>query len=125
MQEREAVVRYFPWYAVKTMKGVAMEKYHAIEHEYPSKVDIIRKYGYDGKPLHHLVRLMDFILRYVGGEKYEQCLQPQNPMYLKMLKCQGALTLEEARWLAKTTLDTIVTLADDFARELLKPLTIM
>lgn len=117
VREREAIARYSPWSAVKTMKGIALEKYHALEHEYPSKVDIIRKYGYDGKQLHHLVRVMDFISRYVGGEKYERCLWPQNPEYLKALKQQGALTLDEARWAAKTTLDTVVSIADKFCEE--------
>lgn len=47
VDKREAIAHYNPYKAVKSMKGVAMEKYHAMEHEYPTKLDIIKKYGYD------------------------------------------------------------------------------
>ena len=50
---RERIAHMNPFRAVKSMKGIALEKYHAMEHLYPSKVDIIKQYGYDGKQVHH------------------------------------------------------------------------
>ena len=44
---REAIAHYDIHRAIKSMKGIALEKYHAMEHRYPSKIDIIDKYGYD------------------------------------------------------------------------------
>ena len=41
VENNEQIARYNPVGAVKTMKGIAMEKYHAMEHRYPSKVDLI------------------------------------------------------------------------------------
>ena len=49
LEHREEISHYNPFRAMKTMKGIAMEKYHAMEHPYPSKLDILAKYGYDGK----------------------------------------------------------------------------
>ena len=46
-----------PYRAIKCMKGMALEKYNALCHPYPAKIDIINKYGYDGKQLHHLLRI--------------------------------------------------------------------
>lgn len=46
---REQIAHYSPYSAVKTMKGIAMEKYHAMEHEYPSKLEVLAEYGYDPK----------------------------------------------------------------------------
>lgn len=110
---KEAIAHYCPWLAVKTMKGMAMEKYHALKHPYPSKVDVINKYGYDPKQLHHILRLADFIHRYVEGETYEACLIPEQKEYLKEVK-RGLHTLEEAEWLAKDKLDLIVDIADTY-----------
>ena len=50
-----------PYRAIKCMKGMAFEKYNALCHPYPAKIDIINKYGYDGKQLHHLLRLEYFL----------------------------------------------------------------
>ena len=48
LKEREAIAHYNPYKAVKTMKGIAMEKYHAMEHRYPTKAHLIDTYGYEG-----------------------------------------------------------------------------
>lgn len=46
---REKIARMNPYRAVKSMKGIAMEKFHALKHEYPSKVEVLARYGYDPK----------------------------------------------------------------------------
>ena len=43
--QKEKIAHYSPYNAVKTMKGIAMEKYHAMEHEYPSKLEVLAKWG--------------------------------------------------------------------------------
>ena len=45
IENNEQIARYNPVGAVKTMKGIAMEKYHAMEHRYPSKIDLIDAWG--------------------------------------------------------------------------------
>lgn len=45
--KREEIARLNPYRAVQAMKGVALEKLHAMEHPYPSKIKILEKYGYD------------------------------------------------------------------------------
>lgn len=74
----EEIAHMNPWRAVKSMKGIAMEKYHSMEHPYPSKVDIINKYGYDGKQVSHLLRVDDFLKRYINGESYKECMIPSS-----------------------------------------------
>lgn len=75
-KRREEIARMNEFRAVKSMKGIALEKYHAMEHRYPSKADIIDKYGYDGKQVSHLIRVDDYLERYINGESYESCLKP-------------------------------------------------
>ena len=103
---REEIAHYNLFFAVKAMKGIALEKYHAMEHRYPAKIEIIDRMGYDPKQLHHLLRVEDYLRRYIAGETYVDCLRPTDPEYLKDVKL-GKYTLEEARVLANESLARI------------------
>ena len=113
VEHREEIARMNPWRAVKSMKGVALEKYYAMEHEYPSKVDVLAKFGYDPKQLHHLLRVGEYLQRYIEGESYQACLKPKFREYLKEVKL-GKYDLEQARKIANEAIEYIVKLADDF-----------
>lgn len=110
---REDIARMNPWRAVKSMKGVALEKYHAMEHEYPSKVDVLAKFGYDPKQLHHLLRVEEYLERYINGEPYKDCLKPRDPGYLMDIKI-GVMDLEKAREVGKHAIDHVTEMADNF-----------
>ena len=60
VEHREEIARLNIVRGLKSMKGIALEKYHAMEHLYPSKIDIIEKYGYDPKQLHHIARVNEY-----------------------------------------------------------------
>lgn len=112
---REQIARMNPWRAVKSMKGIALEKFHAMEHAYPSKVDILAKYGYDPKQLHHLVRVDNYLTRYINGDKYEDCLIPTEEMKKFLLDIKrGEWDLAAARSLAELSLEHVTKIADDF-----------
>lgn len=110
---RELIAHMNPCRAVKSMKGIAMEKWHAMEHEYPSKVEILAKYGYDPKQLHHLLRIEDFISRYIKGESYERCMIPLDLGYLLDVK-MGVIGLNDAREIGRDALEHITEMADTF-----------
>ena len=100
-QNREAIARYNNYAAVNCIAGTSMEKYKSLEHPYPSLLDKIEKYGYDPKQLHHIIRLREFIERYINGEPYADCLISRHKDYLIGVK-KGIHTLDEAREIAKT-----------------------
>lgn len=116
VDNREAITHYNPHQAIKSMKGIAMEKFHAMEHEYPSKLDVLVQYGYDPKQLHHLLRVEEYIGRYISGESYEDCLRPRRPEYLLEVK-RGYYDLDTARIVGKTAIDNIIRIADAFAEK--------
>lgn len=100
VESREAITHFNPYRSVQSMKGIALEKYHAMEHEYPSKVEVLKKYGYDPKQLHHLVRVEDYLNRYINGESYESCLDP-GPMKQELIEIKmGKYSLADARSIA-------------------------
>jgi hypothetical protein len=116
---REEIARMNPHRAVKSMKGIALEKYHAMEHRYPSKADIIDKYGYDGKQVSHLLRVEDYLERYINGEDYKSCLIPtpskrQHMMDYKML---DKIELAAARLEAEKVRVHVEEIADAYCEE--------
>jgi predicted nucleotidyltransferase len=119
IENNEQIARYNPVGAVKTMKGIALEKYHALEHRYPSKVELIDKYGYDPKQLSHLVRVHEYLQRYINGESYANCLLTQNADVLIRVKRTDVLyiPLARARAWATDVLDNVVNIADEYAKE--------
>lgn len=113
IEKREAIARYNNYAAINCMCGMSLEKYKALEHPYPTIIDKIEKYGYDPKQLHHIIRLDEFIKRYVDGEPYEECLVSKQREYLIDVK-KGCHTLQEARIIAKELTANIVTLKNEY-----------
>ena len=112
---REQIAHMNPWRAVKSMKGIALEKYHAMEHAYPSKIDVLAKHGYDGKQVHHLLRVEDYLERYIAGDLYEECLIPTPSKQEHLLDYKKQLIpLEIARIEAQKSLAHINEMADYF-----------
>ena len=54
---KEDIARFNEVGAVKTMYGMALEKYKALKYPYPTIKWKIDKWGYDGKQLHHILRI--------------------------------------------------------------------
>ena len=95
----EAIAHINSNQTLRCLCGTSMEKYKALEHPYPNTLDKIAKFGYDPKQLHHILRVNDFMRKYIDGKTYRECLIPTNREYLMDVK-KGKETLEVARQLA-------------------------
>ena len=111
---REKIAHYNCFRALKAMKGMTLEKYAALEHPYPAKVEVLDKYGFDPKQLHHILRLNDFISRYTQEESFADCLIPTNPEFLIEVKKGNVYDLDRAREVAKEVVADTVEIADKF-----------
>ena len=98
----ESISRMHPNQALRCLAGTSAEKYKALEHPYPNTMDKIEKYGYDPKQLHHILRINDFMKKYIAGLPYAECLIPNHAGYLMQVK-KGLYDLNEARRLAYET----------------------
>lgn len=99
--DRELVAHYNTNQALRCMAGMSMEKKKALCHPYPTLLDKIEKYGYDGKQLHHIIRMADFIYAYTHNNSYEECLK-YLPHKEQMMKAKlNEYSLEEALKLAE------------------------
>ena len=64
----------------------------------------INKYLYNPKQLHHLLRVEEYIERYINGESYEKCLQSKMPDFLKQVKLGASFDLDAARVVDKKSI---------------------
>ena len=113
VNEREMIARMNPVRAVKSMKGIAMEKFHAMKHPYPSKLAILEKFGYDPKQLHHLLRVEEYLERYISGERYADCLITEMKDYLIDVKF-GYYPAEEADVVAEKAIAHVNEMTNKF-----------
>lgn len=116
IEHREEITHYDPVRSVKSMMGIASEKFFAMEHHYPARMTWIDKFGYDPKQLHHLLRVSEYLDRYIAGELYGDCLLTKQADYLKEVKL-GLYPLEEAREIANKVYTDIHEKCDKFIEE--------
>lgn len=114
LRNREKIAHYNRFRALKVMKGMTLEKYAALEHPYPAKVEVLNKYGFDPKQLHHILRINDFISRYTQEESFADCLISTNPEFLIEVKKGNVYDLDRAREVAKEVVADTVEIADKF-----------
>lgn len=112
VRHREPIARYNAYRAVNAMRGMAYEKYSQMEKVMPHNAEEIEKYGYEPKQLSHLMRLEDFMERYIANISFKSCLTPVNEEEVMKAKL-GGYPLEEAREKAKECLRHI----DDMCKE--------
>ena len=113
IDNNEMIARYNNYASLNCMVGMMLEKYNALEHPYPSIKDKIEKYGYDPKQLHHIMRLEDFILRYVTNEPYEYILIPEYREEILSYKTTP-VNLDKARRIAFDTVEWAKRFKQDY-----------
>lgn len=116
IDNREAITHYDKVRCIKSMMGVASEKFFAMEHHYPSRMEWINKFSYDPKQLHHLLRILECLEEYIREKPFEECLHTAQADYLKAVKL-GYYNLEDAREIAKESYNRIKDLCDRYCEK--------
>ena len=73
---------------LRCISGMAAEKHKALCHPYPTIAWKIEKWGYDGKQLHHMARLYEFVSRFRNGEPVSACFKSNKKELLMNFKKQ-------------------------------------
>mgnify|MGYP003317510539 CR=1 FL=1 len=102
---------------MKSSYGMATQKYTAMCHRYPSIEWKIDKWGYDGKQLHHIIRLYDFLVNFItDGKSFKQSMvyekDSERAKYLIDIK-KNMLDKSTALKLADEYCEKIKMLVDD------------
>lgn len=106
VSKRDEIIANCGGSLVKSMVGIAREKFFALEHRYPSRTAWIDKFGYDPKQLHHLFRIKELMYRWRNKEPFERCLVSVEPDWLISVK-KGHYNLEDARRYGQGAMDFI------------------
>lgn len=116
-ENRDLIANAQPSRLVHMIGGMAIQKYKAMEHPFESKIELLNKYGYDPKQLHHIVRLRVFAETYLDTKDFKSCLVPNDNVieYIKNVKTTP-IPLEDARELANkemAKIDDLIVKADN------------
>lgn len=79
-EQRDLIANCQPQKLMHMACGMARQKYAAFSKEFEGKKEVLAKYGYDPKQLHHLVRLFYFMKTFRDTMDFEQallCCHPQ------------------------------------------------
>ena len=103
MNAKEEVAHYNVYKFLKCTSGMSAEKLKALTLDRPSQHEEVIKYGWATKQMHHIIRLNEFMCRYLSGESFEKCLVSKKREELIELKRNGheKYSLEEAIYQSK------------------------
>ena len=118
IKNRENIAHYNYNQTLRCIAGMSMEKKKALCHPYPTIKEKIDKYGYDGKQLHHIIRMNDFIYAYTHNKLYKECLTYLPHKELMMEAKLNKFSLEKALELAEFFDNQTKEMKDFYLKEL-------
>ena len=111
---RESIGRYDVKAALNCICGMAYEKEKALCHPYPTLVDKIEKYAFHRKQLTQILRLDDFMRKYIQGISYKECLTPTSPEFLLNVKRNKLYDVDTAKNLAYMRASILKQFKDEY-----------
>lgn len=122
IEYRDRIVEINSNQFIRCIYGMGLKKQKALCHPYPATKWKIDKWGYDGKQLSHLVRLEEFLTRYLKNTPIKDCYISEIPNYLIALKQNMDMNgeifpLESAKLLAEQVNKNIKYLKDKYTKE--------
>lgn len=112
---RELIAHYNECKAVKTIGGISIDRYKAIQNLNSKKADVIEKYGYDGKAVSHIIRIYAFLKRYIRDFPYQTCIIPdEEEKEIILFFKQNFADKEEGLSVAKNMFDAIQREVDNY-----------
>lgn len=115
VEMRERIARYDEYRAIKSMIGIAKNKYKLTTHPTPDKIDYFEVYGYNPKELYQLLRIEEYVNKYVRGVPYEECLKSNYRDFLIEVK-NGFYKKEYVEDIAKSSFEHILNMGNRFAK---------
>lgn len=101
----EEIARYNRYQTIRAMVGHIREKSAKFANATVTTAKDVETLGYDPKQLHHMVRLKDFLERYVKDEAYATILaKPTDPQNIIAIK-RGKYNLAEAEAMRQDIMD--------------------
>lgn len=117
LEKGEQIARHDNYRLVNSLVGMIHQKNKALVHPYPATEHKIKEFGYDGKQLHHMIRCLEFLERFIAGESFEDCLISTDAEKLIRIKRNEEYELETALIVAAATLEKAEGVKKAYASE--------
>ena len=112
-KERDAIAAINRKALANSLAGITMEKRKALCHPYPSLLEKIKKYGYDGKQLSHAVRLYILMKNWSEGMPLEKCFWPDKNEREMLMNYKKQLDVEGQ----PLDVERAIAICDEMVRE--------
>lgn len=112
-EERDAIAAINRKALANSLAGITMEKRKALCHPYPSLLEKIKKYGYDGKQLSHAVRLYILMKNWSEGMPLEKCFWPDKNEREMLMNYKKQLDIEGQ----PLDVERAIAICDEMVRE--------
>lgn len=117
VQAREAIARYNTYAAVKAMQGIAYNKIRLLDvKKAPERQAVIDKFGYDPKQLYQLLRIEEYLEKYIAGASFEESLHSNKANFLKAVK-KGYVLESEVKAVSEKAIHHIATLCEPYTAD--------
>ena len=113
-EHREDIARFYPSKCIMTMYGIAMNKQGRVFRELPDKENIIQIYGYNPKEMVQLLRIEEFMRRYINDEPFADCLVTEQREFLLRVKSGNYFDAKEILEMLNTSLAHVEEMKDNF-----------
>ncbi len=112
-EERDAIAAINRKALANSLAGITMEKRKALCHPYPSLIEKIQKYGYDGKQLSHAVRLCLLMKAWRNRTPLEKCFWPSDEERQMLMNYKKQLDIEGQ----PLDVERAIVICDEMVRE--------
>lgn len=115
---RDNLVETLRCQLIRAIYGMMCEKQKAMKHPYPTIAHKIEKWGYDGKQVHHIVRLHDVMRRHFQLKKrFSDAMQPSKGIRQDLMDFKlNRIPLDQAEKDVVTTME----IANEFKKQYLE-----
>ena len=115
IEKREEIAHMNPVKAVKSMYGCALTEYKNIERFSPTHAETFKQHNYNPKAISNLVRMKNYLERYIAGESYKECMIPKGQTLKLILDLKlGKYSLEEVREIADENMRQMDIITQNF-----------
>lgn len=110
-QNKDIIANRDPMNLFRVCKGMILSKNKLFDKPIESKMEIIRRYGYDPKQLVHMVRLKNFLKRYLTNPDFEYALRPSKEFcFLGKSFKTNPLKYDDANRMRKSVIKDLIIL---------------
>ena len=115
---REEIARGNVSRTYRSLKGTIQNKEKKLFTAMPSNAEKVKRYGYDNKAFSDIMRMQEFIIRYLNNVPYKDCLIPRYPDKIVEWKTTFQFSVEDIKQQVELVEESLKTIEKSFSEVL-------